>query len=48
VGLEGGVTVIEGWAHGKGGRLLVSLLQIPPAVVERDLADNTVTIDIGG
>jgi hypothetical protein len=47
VGLEGGVTVIEG-AHGKGGRLLVSLLQIPPAVVERDLADNTVTIDIGG
>jgi hypothetical protein len=30
----------------RGGRLMVDLLQIPPAVLERDLADNTVTINL--
>ena len=33
---------------GRGGDMTVNLLQAPPGVVERDLADNTVTFSVVG
>jgi hypothetical protein len=30
----------------RSGRVMADLAQIPPAVLERDLADNTVTINL--